>query len=224
MTKTFLSIGSGPGIGLSTARRFAREGYRIVLSARNAQRLRASAAVLQALGVEVDTRTVDASDPLAVAKLVADVGPSLQVLHYNTGVLHYDEGAKLLTRTIDDESFESLRSDMQINIGSALAAIKAALPALRGHIPGTSSILLTGGGLGVSPSGSFLALSIGKAAIRAAAQGLFEPLRDEGIHVATVTVSRLVSPDSEPADLIANEFWKLHAQPRSAWTLETVVS
>ena len=28
--KTFLSIGSGPGIGLDTAIRFAREGYRVI--------------------------------------------------------------------------------------------------------------------------------------------------------------------------------------------------
>jgi NAD(P)-dependent dehydrogenase (short-subunit alcohol dehydrogenase family) len=34
MSKTFLSIASGPGIGLATARRFGREGYRVVLAAR----------------------------------------------------------------------------------------------------------------------------------------------------------------------------------------------
>ena len=33
--KTFLSIGSGPGIGLDTAIRFAREGYRVILTSRN---------------------------------------------------------------------------------------------------------------------------------------------------------------------------------------------
>ncbi|CAN7522197.1 SDR family NAD(P)-dependent oxidoreductase [Rhizobium rhizogenes] len=33
--KTFLSIGSGPGIGLATAKRFAAEGYRIILTSRN---------------------------------------------------------------------------------------------------------------------------------------------------------------------------------------------
>jgi NAD(P)-dependent dehydrogenase (short-subunit alcohol dehydrogenase family) len=32
--KTYLCIGAGPGIGLATARRFAREGYRIVLASR----------------------------------------------------------------------------------------------------------------------------------------------------------------------------------------------
>lgn len=33
--KTFLSIGTGPGIGFATAERFAREGFRVVLSARD---------------------------------------------------------------------------------------------------------------------------------------------------------------------------------------------
>jgi NAD(P)-dependent dehydrogenase (short-subunit alcohol dehydrogenase family) len=33
--KTFLSIGSGPGMGIATAERFAKEGFQIVLSARN---------------------------------------------------------------------------------------------------------------------------------------------------------------------------------------------
>ena len=39
MSKTFLSIASGPGIGLATARRFGREGYCVVLAGRNIARL-----------------------------------------------------------------------------------------------------------------------------------------------------------------------------------------
>lgn len=222
MSKTFLSIGAGPGIGLATARRFAREGYKIVLSARNADRLRQSAVSFEAQGIEVETRTVDASDPAAVAALVAGIGPDLHVLHYNAGVLHYGTDASLLTRGIDDESVASLVSDLHINITSALAACKAALPALRAHKSG--SILLTGGGLGVNPSGNFFTLSIGKAGIRAAGLALFEPFKEEGIHVATVTVSRLVSPDSSHAADIAQAFWAMHAQPKAAWTFETVYS
>jgi len=36
--KTFLSIGTGPGMGLATAERFAGEGFRVILSARNETR------------------------------------------------------------------------------------------------------------------------------------------------------------------------------------------
>jgi NADP-dependent 3-hydroxy acid dehydrogenase YdfG len=36
--KTFLSVGTAPGMGLATAERFAKEGFRVILSARNAAR------------------------------------------------------------------------------------------------------------------------------------------------------------------------------------------
>ena len=69
--KTFLSIGAGPGMGLATAERFAREGFRIVLSARNAGKTDALAGDLRAKGHTVETRTVEAGDPDSVAALVA---------------------------------------------------------------------------------------------------------------------------------------------------------
>jgi hypothetical protein len=53
------------------------------------------------------------------------------------------------------------------------------------------------------------------------AQALFEPLKSRGIHIATVTVSRLVEPDSPQAADIAEAFWTPQAEARSAWTLET---
>lgn len=45
--KTFLSIGSGPGIGLDTAIRFAREGYRVILTSRNNVHLQEQVLALQ---------------------------------------------------------------------------------------------------------------------------------------------------------------------------------
>ena len=48
--KTFITIGTGPGMGLETAERFAREGYRIVLSARSLYKVKALAQGLQSKG------------------------------------------------------------------------------------------------------------------------------------------------------------------------------
>ncbi|WP_249039759.1 SDR family NAD(P)-dependent oxidoreductase, partial [Pseudomonas marginalis] len=45
--KTFLSIGTGPGIGYETAARFALEGFRVVLSARNLEKTQALVKRLQ---------------------------------------------------------------------------------------------------------------------------------------------------------------------------------
>ncbi|EMM1151667.1 SDR family NAD(P)-dependent oxidoreductase [Citrobacter freundii] len=46
--KVFLSIGTGPGIGFATAERFARAGFRIILSARSEEKTQALARRLRA--------------------------------------------------------------------------------------------------------------------------------------------------------------------------------
>lgn len=220
MSKTVLIIGAGPGIGLATARRFAREGYHIVMASRNLGRLQTLVSKLNAEGFSASGEQVDASDPHDVARLVLGVGEELQVLHYNSGVLHYDAQGILQARPLEAESIDSLVTDTQINVVGALAAIHAALPLLSNK-PG-ASVLLTGGGFGVDPSGDFLTLSVGKAALRAVALGLFQPLQSRGIHIATVTVSRLVSPGSNQAVEVADALWGLHSQPLGQWTAETL--
>ena len=219
MAKTFLSIASGPGIGLATARRFGHEGYRVVLAARNVARLQADAAGLREEGVEATTVQVDASDAHAVARLVTSIGPELKVLHYNGGILHYDATGALKTRSISDETVETIVSDMKVNVSSALAAVHAAVPTMTAQKRGT--ILLTGGGLGVQPSADFLTLSVGKAGVRALALALFPALKERSIHVATVTVARLVGPGSREADEVADAFWELHTQKPADWRVET---
>lgn len=219
MSKVFLGIAAGPGIGLATAKRFAREGYAIVLGARNTERLRRCAAQLEALGAKVDVRQVDASDPKAVAALVDSVGADLEVLHYNAASLHYEK-SELQMRTLDDENVDSIVSDLHVNAISALTAIKAAVRPMKAR--GSGTVLVTGGGFAFQPSGLFFTLSVGKSALRAAVQALSEPLKAQGIHIASVIVCKVVPPESREAAEVAEEFWKLHAQPRDAWTTETV--
>src|SRR4051794_33641333 len=100
MSKTFLSIASGPGIGFATARRFGREGYRVVLAARNIARLQSDAAKLRGEGIETTTVQVDATDARSVANVVSSIGPDLEVLHYNGGILHYDSAGTLQPRPL----------------------------------------------------------------------------------------------------------------------------
>jgi len=219
MSKTLMIIGAGPGIGQATAQRFAAEGYRLILASRSVQRLEAQSKSLRADGIEVVIEAVDANNPHAVADLVSRYAEQIDVLHYNAGVLHYDEAGALQMRPLAVESVDSLVSDLNINIASALAAIRAVLPTMtaRGH----GSLLLTGGGLAVQPFADLLSLSIGKAGVRTTAQALFEPLKAQGVHIATVTVATLVAPGSQQSREIAEAFWDLNAQPVDAWTWET---
>ena len=211
--KTFLSIGSGPGMGYATAARFAREGFQIVLSARNPTNTRELADRLKAKGYRAEVRTVNSADPESVAALIADVEKqfgAIDVLHYNA--------ASLRKATLWEQSRATFVQDLAVNIGGALVAIQAVAERMSERRSGT--IVLTGGGLALAPNSEFISLSIGKAGIRALALGTFESLKLKGIHIATVTVSAAVAPDSEAAEAVAERFWKLHSQPIDKWTVE----
>jgi NAD(P)-dependent dehydrogenase (short-subunit alcohol dehydrogenase family) len=215
--KTFLSIGSGPGMGLATAERFAKEGFQVVLSARNATKTQELAEQLKAKGYKVEARTVDSADLSSVAALIADVEKQfdfIDVLHYNA--------ASMRRATLADQPRDTFVGDLAVNIGGALAAAQAVAPKMSERRSGT--ILLTSGGFALAPNAAYLSLSIGKAGIRALAHGLFESFKEKGIHVATVTVATLVSPGSKEAEAVGEHFWQLHNQPSGSWTAEVTYS
>jgi NADP-dependent 3-hydroxy acid dehydrogenase YdfG len=211
--KTFLSIGSGPGMGFATAERFAKDGFQVILSARNTAKTQELADQLNAKGYRVQVRTVDASDPSSVASLIGEVERqvgSIDVLHYNA--------ASMRQATLAEQPRDTFVSDLSINIGGALAAAQAVLASMTERNSGT--ILLTGGGYSLQPNPDFLSLSIGKAGIRALTHGVFESLKEKGIHVATVTVAAAVAPGSKEAEAVAEHFWQLYSQPKGSWTSE----
>lgn len=215
--RTFLSIGAGPGMGFATAERFAKEGFRVVLGARNTSKTKELADTLAAKGYEVEARTLDAGDPSSVTALVADV----ERQHGGIDVLHYN-AASMRKATLAEQSAETFNSDLAVNIGGAQAAVKAVAPGLLDR--GSGSILLTGGGFALQPSPDYVSLSIGKAGIRALAQSLFGSFEARGVHVATVTVAAFVDPGSKDAEAVAELFWQLHSQPKGSWTAEAVYS
>jgi len=213
--RTFLSIGTGPGMGFATAERFARDGFQVVLSARNATKTRELADRLKAKGYQTEVRSVDCSDPPSVASLIANVEKqfgSIDVLHYNA--------ASIRKATLAEQPRDTFISDLAVNIGGALAAAQAVAPKMSERRSGT--ILMTGGGFALSPSADYLALSIGKAGVRALTLGLFESFREKGIHIATVTVAAIVSPGSKDAEAVADYFWHLHSQPAGSWSAEMI--
>ncbi|MGH1573893.1 SDR family NAD(P)-dependent oxidoreductase [Methylobacterium sp. P31] len=213
--KTFLSIGAGPGMGLETAERFAREGFQVILSARNAAKTQELAEQLKAKGHKAEVRTVDASDPSSVANLVESVEREfggVEVLHYNA--------AGMRKATLAEQPRDTFNADLAVNISGAMAAAQAVAPKMAERRSG--SILLTGGGFGLQPHPDYLSLSIGKAGIRALALGLFDSFKEKNIHVATVTVAGFVNPGSEDARAVGEQFWTFHTQPQGSWDVEAV--
>jgi 3-oxoacyl-[acyl-carrier protein] reductase len=68
--KVALITGSSRGIGLATAKAFATEGCRLVLSARSTEQLTEAETGLRASGVSVVSRVADVSQPEEAESLV----------------------------------------------------------------------------------------------------------------------------------------------------------
>jgi NAD(P)-dependent dehydrogenase (short-subunit alcohol dehydrogenase family) len=93
--------------------------------------------------------------------------------------------------------------------------------------------LLTGATASLRGSTRFSALAVGKFGLRALAQSMAREFGPQGIHVAHVIIDgqintprmREMSPEREDhtllsPDSIAETYWQLHSQDRTAWTLE----
>src|SRR6476620_1706726 len=68
--KVALITGSSRGIGLATAKAFAAEGCRLMLSARSVEQLAKAAAAIRMSGVEVAAHAADVSRPDEATALV----------------------------------------------------------------------------------------------------------------------------------------------------------
>jgi short-subunit dehydrogenase len=138
MRNLFIGIGAGPGLGASTAERFAQEGFDILLTARNRNRvLELADAIGNKTGVKATALELDASNPKAIAEFTEKHASSADVVHFNA--------AGMSSPVLQDTSVESLENDLRVNITSPLLIIKG----FTSHLAkkGKGTILLTGGAL-----------------------------------------------------------------------------
>lgn len=206
-------LGVGPLIGLSVARRFAREGFRTALVGLDKEFLEAQAAALQGSRAYFS----DLAEPGAVAELFREIQRHLgdpQVLVYNASA-----GTRGPASTLDPAVMER---DLRVNAVAPLEAARAVLPAMRAA--GRGTILFTGGGLALKAQPDLASGSMGKAALRQLALCLAAELAPEHIHAATVTVCGFVQAGTPfDPDRIAEIFWELHMETRDLWRSEAVV-
>jgi len=210
-------IGAGPGIGLSVARRFAREGFRVALLCRPADPRQAFQKSLEEWGGEALVLPVELADPAALRAGLSAIGAALgfpEVLVYNASRGHHCLPSEL--------NQQALAGDLQVNLTAALMSAQWALPVMR--VRGRGTLLFTGGGLALEPKAEEASLSIGKAALRCLALSLAQELAPERIHAALISVCGFVQADAAfNAERVAEEYWKLHTQPRKEWESELIL-
>jgi NAD(P)-dependent dehydrogenase (short-subunit alcohol dehydrogenase family) len=176
---TVLITGGAGGIGLAAAKRFAKDGWRILLSDLSAERLDAAAQILREKGAQVETFVVDVTDPAAVATCAAQIlerHGHLDVLINNAGIGHHGE--------IADTSLETWKRLIDVNLWGPLHHIYAFLPSMKAR--GAGQIVNVSSGQAFIKMPTWGAYAAIKAALGVASEVLHWELRKHGIQVTTV--------------------------------------
>ena len=224
--KTAAVLGVGPGLGAAVARRFAREGFSVALMARREESVAVAREEIEEAGGAALFVATDATDSASVAAAFGEVRDNLgdpEVFVYNAGA--FQMGGIL---EVSPEKFDEC---FKANCAGAFYAAQQVLPAMVDA--GRGTVLLTGATAALRGGARFSALAVGKFGLRALAGSMAREFGPQGVHVAHVVVDgqidtprvREMSPGREDhtmlsPDAIAEAYWQLHSQDRTAWTLE----
>jgi NAD(P)-dependent dehydrogenase (short-subunit alcohol dehydrogenase family) len=223
MARTAVIAGVGPGLGESLARKFVDEGCQVGLCARSERYLDELSTDLGADALAVPT---DISDQQQVAEAFAAVreefGP-VDIL-----VNHASGGSWKGLREISPDEFEEA---WRVSSFGALCCSQEAVDDMLAEDGGT--IIFTGATSAVRGRDGALGFSAAKFSNRGMAESMARELGPEGIHVAHVVIDGQIEtprveqqyPDRDEEtfldpDSIADSYWHLVEQDRSAWTLE----
>ncbi|MEM9724162.1 MAG: SDR family NAD(P)-dependent oxidoreductase [Pseudomonadota bacterium] len=231
MTQTVIVLGAGAsdGVGGALARRFAAEGRHVIVGGRTEAKVAAIASEIAAAGGSAEGIRVDVTAPAdqdAVFALAAQRG-SLDAVLYNAG-----SNAIIPFEDLTEAQFESF---WRVGPLGAFHTAKRAMPILARQ--GSGSMLFTGASASLRGKPNFAHFAASKAGLRMLAQSLAREYGPKGVHVGHVIIDGIVDGDmvrsrfgeyldalGEDGALapaaIAEAFWMLHAQPRTAWTQE----
>lgn len=190
--KTIVIAGVGPGLGEETARIALREGARVVLGARSAERLAAIAKAIDESGERVAHATCD---------LEQEGSPEVLVAHALDRFGRLDGlvcvGARIdVEGTIESTSIEDWRGVFETNVFGTVRVIQAALPALKAN---GGSIVMVGSQSEVNPEPApgFIAYGASKTAMHSAMIYMARQLGPFGIRVNRVVPSTMWTPTLE---------------------------
>lgn len=228
-----VGVGAELGLGAALCRRFAEGGHHVFVAGRSADKIEQVVRTISSKGGSAEPVVTDTTREEDVLRLFdramsprAGFDP-LDLVAYNAG-----NNRKLDFRELSAEMFEDF---WRVGcFGGFLVGREAArrLVAL-----GRGTILFTGASGSLRGKPGFAHFAAAKAGLRMIAQSMAREFGPQGVHVAHVVIDGGINGDrlrnNRPeiikergedgllgVDAIAETYWHIHRQPRSAWAQE----
>jgi NAD(P)-dependent dehydrogenase (short-subunit alcohol dehydrogenase family) len=239
MKPVCLVIGAGAGIGGNAGKRFAREGYHAVLCRRSDENgLRDLVAEIEAEGGLASGYLLNVVEPDVIEDRIAavekDIGP-IEVVVFNLG-------AQIGNRSLAETSYKQFELGWRMATFALFRVASCVCPLMESRGGGT--ILVTSATAAMRGNGGQHSHASAMAGRRMLCQSLNAEFAPKGIHVAHIVIDGSVdAPDTLGKmlgaerfaelratkgaedgllvpDRIADTYWHVHQQHRSAWTFE----
>jgi NAD(P)-dependent dehydrogenase (short-subunit alcohol dehydrogenase family) len=180
--KVALITGGGTGIGLATAREFAREGAEVYITGRRKRELDAAAA---SIGTAVTAIEGDVTKPADLDRIYAQIGRE----HGRVDIVFANAAAGDMAPfgSITEEHLDKV---LGTNVKGLVFTAQKALPLM----PDGGTIILTGSGAAIKGLPGTSAYSATKAAVRSFARTWTSDLKDRGIRVNVVSPGPIETP------------------------------
>jgi NAD(P)-dependent dehydrogenase (short-subunit alcohol dehydrogenase family) len=231
---TVAVVGAGDYIGAAIAERFAAGGYTVFAGRRNGALLAPLKAKVEAFGGRLEARTLDARNEAALSAFLAeaDARAPLDACIFNVGANVNFPATETTERVF--------RKVWEMACYAGFLTGREAAKLMLAH--GRGSIFFTGATASLRGGKGYAAFASAKFGLRAVAQSMARELGPRNLHIAHLIIDAGVDTafvrdriaaaggaaalaDIEPDQLmrpasIAEAYWRLHEQPRDAWTHE----
>ncbi len=227
-------VGAGDYIGAAIAKKFAAEGFTVFAGRRNGDKLAPLVAEVERAGGKIFARSLDARKEDEIVAFIqdADRHAPLEVCIFNVGAnVNFP-----LTETTE----RVFRKVWEMACYAGFLTTREAAKAMLRH--GRGSIFLTGATASLRGGIGYAAFASAKFGLRAVSQAAARELGPKNIHVAHLIIDsgvdtqfvrdRIKANEGEAAlanldperlmnpEAVANAYWQLYTQPRSAWSSE----
>ena len=229
MKGSVIVIGAGPGLGSSLARKFSKEDHHVfvVRRERHSEELNSLCDEIKEFGGSATAIPSDARDEEQVISLFSEVAKSGPI-----DCVVFNIGANVFF-SIEETTSRVFRKIWEMGTFAGFLVGREAAK----HMKDKGTIIFTGATASMRGGSGFAAFSSAKFGLRAVAQSLARELGPKGIHVAHTVIDGAIDhpwikenfPDTyklkevdgilNPDD-IAEAYYNLHLQEKTAWTHE----
>ena len=212
--KAVLIVGAGSGLSASLARAFSSKGMKVVLAARNIEKLASLKKEIDALVFKCDSTE---------NKSVQNLFLQTDSIIGTPEIVIYNPSLRIVKPFIEYEPDEMLQSIKVNSYGAFLVAHESVKRMLK---LGKGNIFFTGSSASVKGFAKSASFAMGKFGLRGLAQSLARELHPQNIHIGHFVIDggigkeqvgnyQMIHPDE-----IAKQYLNFYLQNKKAWSWE----